>query len=365
MKLLMVTMRSCIVFFIFLSFLQVSLLVGQETKGEESKSKPAVASQEEQPAVQKEKEKEKLQEKQKEEVKTEEGKATEEKTGEGDKLLKQIKEAIDNLAHENPLIVDEAEEFLLYQGKLAVEPLIEALNSEKIEIKFLACRLLGKIRDKRAIPHLIKLLADKSSLAGSVSAEAVKSLGLLQAKEAAAQIIEALKVSQDNEFKYEAIKSLAYMQIKSAIPEIRKLLDDNAKTISDNLIRVEAMRALAILDDKDSINKIKLYLDDKTEDYTGRTVAYYAAKSLEKLTGKQFGNLDGSNEEREAALVKWREWGKELEKEQGEKKVEVKEGEKVQKTESVTTEGKEKPSETPPAGSSGQKEKAKTSTEKK
>ncbi|MFN7181536.1 MAG: HEAT repeat domain-containing protein [Planctomycetota bacterium] len=239
---------------------------------------------------------------------------------------KNIKDAIKKLGSEEPALIDEGREALLFYGSLATDELINALESEKIEVRFLACQLLGEIRDRKAIPYLLLLFDKKVKVLSSISSCAAESLGLLQAKEAIPKLIESLD-SDDAELKYNALKSLGYLHATEAIDKIKKLLSDNSATYFDGLIRAQAIRTLELLGPESAIKELKKLLTDTAiEKFTGKQVRYYAVRALQGITDLDFGNIDAEDEPArlEEIYNKWVEWAKKTDKkeESGEKKEE-------------------------------------------
>ncbi len=244
---------------------------------------------------------------------------------------KNINDAIKKLGSEDPSLIDEGREALLYYGSLATDVLIKALESDKIEVRFLACQLLGEIRDKKAIPYLILLLDKKVKVLSSISSCAAESLGLLQAREAIPKLMESLD-SDDAELKYNALKSLGYLQATQAKDKIKKLLTDSSVTYFDGLIRAQAIRTIELLGAGDAIDELKkLLTDTAVEKFTGKQVRYYAVRALQSVTDLDFGDIDKEEEPSriEEIYNKWIEWSKESEKKEKPKE-EKKEDDKLE-----------------------------------
>jgi hypothetical protein len=226
---------------------------------------------------------------------------------------KHIKEAIKKLGSEDPALIDEAREALLYYGSAATDYLIQALKDEKIEVRFLACQLLGEIKDKKAIPALIELLDNKKTkVLSSIASCAAESLGLLQAKEAIPKLIESLD-SQDAELKYSAIKSLGYLNATEAIEKVKKLLSDTSSTYYDGLIRAQAAKTIQLLGPEKAIEELKKLLSDTAiEKFTGKQVRYYAVRALQVATNLNFGDIESEEDpaKLEEIYNKWLEWSK-------------------------------------------------------
>jgi HEAT repeat protein len=232
---------------------------------------------------------------------------------------KNIKEAIKKLGSEDPALIDEGRKALLYYGSLATDELIKALESEKIEVRFLACQLLGEIRDKKAIPYLLQLFEpgkSKVKVLSSITSCAAESLGLLQAKEAIPKLIESLD-SDDAELKYNALESLGYLHATEAYDKIKKLLSDRSSTYYDALIRAEAIRVLELLGVEGAVEELKkLITDTALEKFTGKQVRYYAVRALQSVTDFDFGDITTEEDPAKVEQIynKWVEWAKKSEK---------------------------------------------------
>lgn len=250
---------------------------------------------------------------------------------------KNIKDAIKKLGSEDPSLIDEGREALLYYGSLATDELIKSLESEKVEVRFLACQLLGEIRDKKAIPHLLSLFDKKIKVLSSIASCAAESLGFLQAQEAIPKLIAGLQ-TDDAELKYSALKSLGYLQATNAIDEIKKLLNDKSVTYYDGLVRAQAIRTLELLGPEGAIEELKkLLTDTATEKFTGKQVRYYAVRAIQQAIDTDIPDIDSEEDPAKIEEIynKWIEWFKKKEKKDEEKvdskKEEQKEDEKLKK----------------------------------
>lgn len=252
-----------------------------------------------------------------------------------------IREAIKKLGSEDPSLIDEGREALLYYGSLATDALIKALESDKLEVRFLVCQLLGEIRDKKAIPYLLLLFDKKVKVLSSIASCAAESLGLLQAKEAIPKLIESLQ-TDDAELKYNALKSLGYLDASDAVDKIKKLLTDKSSTYFDGIIRAQALRTLELLGAESVIDEVKKLLTDTTlEKFTGKQVRYYAVRVLQSVTETDIADIDAEEDPTKVEEIynKWIEWSKKSEKKEEEKKdakkEEKHEGDKVKKLEEL------------------------------
>jgi hypothetical protein len=71
-----------------------------------------------------------------------------------------------NAGADNRRVIWNAAYALAHIGELAVEPLIDCLNDEEIEIQCATARALGETKDKRAIEPLINYLRKKPKIKG-------------------------------------------------------------------------------------------------------------------------------------------------------------------------------------------------------
>jgi HEAT repeat protein len=114
---------------------------------------------------------------------------------------------------------------------LAVQPLIDSLDDEDINVAAAAAEGLGKIRDKRAIPELIKRLESDVWMQCSV----IKSLSMFddpQASEKVYNIFPKLKgISL-----FSAISALGEVGGESAIPALINLLSEENKAFKSSII---------------------------------------------------------------------------------------------------------------------------------
>lgn len=112
-------------------------------------------------------------------------------------------------------------------GKLkeraAVPTLIECLNDEKSYLRHAACMALGHIQDKTAIKPLIARLEDENR---GVRFAAIRAMGILQSRRAIAPLIAALE-DEDEEIRRAAAIALSYFKNKrkdkraiEALPEV-------------------------------------------------------------------------------------------------------------------------------------------------
>ena len=121
-----------------------------------------------------------------------------------------------------------------------VDPLIINLTNSDKNLRELSARILGYLGDKRAVDPLIDLLEDKEEV---VRAQAVFSLNLIKDQRAVEPLISAIK-DRDFQVKYNAITALGELNDKKAVKPLIEALDDQ-----DEMIRGQAALSLGQLHD--------------------------------------------------------------------------------------------------------------------
>ncbi|MDI6788931.1 MAG: HEAT repeat domain-containing protein, partial [Planctomycetota bacterium] len=123
-------------------------------------------------------------------------------------------------------------------------------------------------------PQIIKLLEDKNV---NVRTEAVGAVRFLGIKTAIPQLIKLLDDDKEVSVRREVIMALRDLKVKEAIPQIQKLLEDK-----DNHIPRLAVIALGKLEAKESIPEIIKLLKHNISD-----IRYYAVEALGELGAKE------------------------------------------------------------------------------
>ena len=165
---------------------------------------------------------------------------------------------------------------LLKYGDEVVPRLIEEADSEYTRVRFEVVRLLGRIRDPRAVPTLIRVLDDKSS---KVAALAAWGLGELKAPEAVPHLLRYQKeVSTD--LRAEVIRGLglcyagpdtvSIADADSAYAAIIRAFDD-----AETKVRIAALQASHEYGYRDAV----LHLIRRSRDQTAE-VRYVAVQAL-------------------------------------------------------------------------------------
>lgn len=210
-----------------------------------------------------------------------------------------------------------------------VEKLL-AETKDSPQVRHLICEILGQIRQARpeAIAALTRVLRDDRAEYGtSVASAAAASLGWIGDRSAAPALIEVLKderrVNADRQLKYEIIRALGLLRSKEAAETLRKALEDKKTTALDendefaHTIAAEAADALGKIRDEGAIDGLGKLLDDQTtiDPSTQHTLAWHAARALERIRGESKGNLEGDEKDDQqkptevsTTITMWQTW---------------------------------------------------------
>ena len=82
-----------------------------------------------------------------------------------------------------------AEDALVRIGSPAVEPLIRALEKEKVPVRCEVAKVLAKVGDRQAVEPLIKALEDENSRVRATAAEALGKIGDLRAAKPLSKVL--------------------------------------------------------------------------------------------------------------------------------------------------------------------------------
>jgi len=122
-------------------------------------------------------------------------------------------------------------------GETAVDPLIHALREGDGNLRWGAAIALGKIRDPRAVEHLIRALADKYENVRAESASSLAGIG----KPALGPLLRFLKFS-DGPARLEVVSALGEMRDSEAIQPLLQMLEnaeeEERKEIADALDKI-------------------------------------------------------------------------------------------------------------------------------
>lgn len=121
-----------------------------------------------------------------------------------------------------------------------IDDLVDELEFGHPETRKKAAIKLGRIRDKRVIPHLVKTLEKDEYSYARVSA--IQSLLWIADQSIIDVILKIAEVDDDDLVRKTAIEALGSLKIKSVLPRLEKILqnDNNIeiKKITSNAIEV-------------------------------------------------------------------------------------------------------------------------------
>ena len=152
--------------------------------------------------------------------------------------------------HENLNVLSSALDLLALSDIDVVEPLIQLLQDEDVNLRIQAALILGEQRDRRAIPALIAHLSDADP---NVRFHAIEALGRLHAVEAADQLA-AIADTRDFFLAFPAIQALTRVGTSAVAPRLVPLL-------ADEMLRAPAIEALGALGDEDVVEPLVHQLD--------------------------------------------------------------------------------------------------------
>lgn len=137
---------------------------------------------------------------------------------------------------ENQLMVD----VLIGFGELAVDDVIKILSSSTLESqRFLGAKILGRIKNSKAIPALTTALTDHST---KVRSEAARGLGNIRAHEAVSQLCSTLLEDPDSLVRYAAAESLGVIADDRSIATLMTgLADLDIKTRRNSMEALKKM----------------------------------------------------------------------------------------------------------------------------
>ncbi|MDR2623349.1 MAG: HEAT repeat domain-containing protein [Methanobrevibacter sp.] len=139
-------------------------------------------------------------------------------------MVKSINELINDLANDDEFVQEESRVLLEEKGTEAVDPLIGALlNNRNKDIKISSAKVLGAIRDKKAINPLISTLSNPNKM---VRREA--STSLIKMGDGAVEPLIDLLDNEDWRIRGAASWALGSMGDKRAIEPLKALLNDES-----------------------------------------------------------------------------------------------------------------------------------------
>jgi HEAT repeat protein len=143
----------------------------------------------------------------------------------------------------------------ILRGKAAVPDLVAALRSKDTDVIYESLIALQKIRDESAAPGVAFLLRD---LDLKVQLAAVETVGLLQNKSSASQLVDVLEHSRNVKVKRAALTSLAMLGDEKSRPVFTRYLHDK-----DDGLRASAAEGFARLKDPADLPMLEKAFQDE------------------------------------------------------------------------------------------------------
>ncbi|MEW6025832.1 MAG: HEAT repeat domain-containing protein [Planctomycetota bacterium] len=222
---------------------------------------------------------------------------------------KEITDLITKLSSDDLMVMNAARDELKEIGRPAVPPLIKALATAKPDVRYLICEILGEIRDPGSVETLVKLLDDKDEHAASVASAAARALRYCADLSVIPHLMRVV-TSTDVDLRYEAVKTLGVLRAYQALPVVRRMVTDTAKTSLEYYVKAAAVQTLGKLKDRASARQLIGLLDNTDiEPATDEPFVKYIIKALEQITGFQAGAFSRMDDKKKDAVVKkWKEW---------------------------------------------------------
>ena len=168
-------------------------------------------------------------------------------------------------------------------------------ESNSIELRTLACWLLGRLNNHKAIPILLSILTHNKS---ELRQAAARALGDLKAQEATEQLIVTLMSEEDTEVAIAIVYSLGWLGDFKAFDILVSILEDQTKNTK---IRGFAAEALGNLGEIKAVIRLIMALADSSVE-----VRFWAAFSLGALKDLQaLPALQRLAEQDEGILPNW------------------------------------------------------------
>lgn len=209
---------------------------------------------------------------------------------------------------DDPIAAEEAREEVLDLGRPAAAVVAKLLKDNGPQKRYIACELLGDLRDTSSVPALIAVLKDPDTYQASVASAAARTLGRLADAAAVPALIEALG-SKDVDLRYEAARALGNLRAAAAAPKLLELLKDQGQTFHERLVCCGAAQALGRLGTREAVPELVRMLDNAMQEpHTSNGVNYYAARALERIVGQDQGSLTASAADLASAIKKWKVW---------------------------------------------------------
>jgi general secretion pathway protein G len=239
-----------------------------------------------------------------------------------------IAKAIDKLYSDRHTESEQGKTEVVEIGKRAVAAIVAELKGARIalpankekaaRVKRSLCDMLGEIRDGSggALEALIEKLEDKDEFGFSVASAAADALTRIGDDKAAPALLKALQskpAESDAWLRYYCIRGLGLFRSKEAVESLKKALGEKAAaTIGEDkvhLLRVAAAEALGRIRAENVADDVgKLLTEQELNPFTHKTVAWHAARSLERLLNTSKGVLEGDEAAVKETLTAWTKW---------------------------------------------------------
>ena len=154
-------------------------------------------------------------------------------------------------------------------GKSVVEPLIEALADREGTVRKLAAKMLGNLRDARAIEELGMTLYDLHHEVSQTAAEALAQFGA-----PAIDVLAEALIHPEASVREHAILGLGQIRDERVTPYLIEMLHDPAREV-----KRQAIQSLAEIKDRRAIPALQELAGDRTD----RELAAFAKEVIAKL----------------------------------------------------------------------------------
>jgi HEAT repeat protein len=161
---------------------------------------------------------------------------------------------------------------LIHMGTSAVEPLLEVLQDENSSTLHRECiKVLGEIRDKRAVEPLLTVLNNKEI---SLREEAVKALGQIGDQKVVKQLISILQNEKNSKLRGQTIRALGSIKDKRAVEPLLEALQreiQKPKSEANTAIIIEVVGALGKIKNERAITLLVSLYNEYT-DYLNKKI---------------------------------------------------------------------------------------------
>ena len=170
----------------------------------------------------------------------------------------------------------------ILRGRAAVSDLVEAAHSKNSGLIYESLVALEKIRDESAGPRIVFLLRD---LDPKVQTTAMEAVGLLQAKQALPDLIDALNRGRDAKVKRAALEAISMLPAETNRPVYTQYLTDK-----DEKMRAAAAEGFARLGNPSDLTTVQKAWDEEGKTSPRLSLAF-ALVALGKTEVSEFSPL--------------------------------------------------------------------------